>query len=83
MGLRIDVENRGKKIFIPLAKYKYMLYNKYRKSTHSKVDAPEDGYLALSESRPSRWQTGWALFFSLVFSVEKGKQRNEQTSKRY
>lgn len=49
-----------------------------KESTHSKVDAPEGGYLPLNERRPLRLPTGWALFFSLVvpISIEKGKQRD-------
>jgi hypothetical protein len=43
----------------------------------------EQGYLPLSERRPFRLQTGWALFFSLVSLIEKGKQCNNQTAKGY
>ncbi len=65
------------------AKFKGIVYNEHRKSTHSKADAPEKvTYLSMRGASPVD-QTGGALFFSPVFpiSVEKGKQRHKQTSK--
>ena len=32
-------------IFIRLAKEERLIYNEHRKSTHSKADAPEDGFI--------------------------------------
>jgi hypothetical protein len=55
-------------------------YNiKTKESTHSKVDAYRMLYFPLNERRPFRLQTGWALFFSLISLIEKGKQRNDQS----
>jgi hypothetical protein len=58
-------------------------YIGHKKSTHSKVDAPEKSYLPLSERRPFRLPTGWAFLFPLVFPIEIGKQCNSQTTKGY
>ncbi len=66
-----------------LAKSKAIVYNKHRKSTHSKADAPEKvTYLSVRGASPVD-QTGGALFFSpvLPISVEKGKQRHNQAAK--
>ena len=51
-----------------------------KESTQSKVDAYRMTYLPLSERRPFRLPTGWALFFSLISLIEKGKQRNDQST---
>ena len=47
------------------------------------MDAYRMTYLPLSERRPFRLPTGWALFFSLISLIEKGKQRNDQSTWRY
>lgn len=42
-----------------------------KESTHSKVDAYRMTYLPLSERRPFRLPTGWALFFRLFLLSRK------------
>jgi hypothetical protein len=75
---------RVRKEIFPLELKGESCYIVHKKSTHSKVDAPEkNGYLPLSERRPFRLPTGWALFFSLVSLIEKGKQCHNQTTKGY
>ena len=70
-------------ISLILTKFKDIVYNERRKSTHSKADAPEKvTYLSVRGASPVD-QTGGALFFSpvLPIPVEKGKQRHNQAAK--
>jgi len=55
-----------------------MVYSN-RKSTHSKVDAPEDAYLVI-RPRLSRWQTGEAILFLLMLSFSKKVQKRYNKS---
>ena len=52
-----------------------------RKSTHSKVDAPESDVIWSLDHASSVDQTGEAFLFLLVPLVEKGKKRYNQTPK--
>ena len=52
-----------------------------RKSTHSKVDAPESDVIWSLDHASSVDQTGEAFLFLLVPLIEKGKKRYNQTPK--
>lgn len=56
-----------------------------KKSTHSKVDAPEKQVYLSFRTLPILLADGIGLFFSLVIliSCEKGKKRNNQLPKGY
>lgn len=69
----------------PLESSNDLRYNNHTKRKHPLQSGclPIWIYLPLNERRPFPWPTGWALFFSLISLVEKGKQRNDQTARRY
>ena len=58
-----------------------MVYYRQRKSTHSKVDAPEKTYLCPNGHRLFRWQTEQAFYFFFLFSLSLVRKSRNATIK--
>lgn len=58
-----------------------MVYYRQRKSTHSKVDAPEKTYLCPNGHRLFRWQTEQAFYFFFLFSLSPVRKARNATIK--
>ena len=71
---RIDESTLSCAAAILLAKKEIPVYNKYRQSTHSKVDAPETGVTSLSLSAAHPVGRRGGHFFNLAYLVDRERQ---------